>query len=212
MSPLRRLGALALLLAAFAAGRATAPAPASPPTAPSPTATPRSPMPPRHQPPPAAEAPPPSSPAPPPPADRWEEVPGPEQPAPWRAALAAALADCPNAASLVSTNCDEYPCVAVLRAPGLVSSAETVQAALERCPSFAALQAQTPTLLTIDTDQRCPDGSTAPVIILTAVQDETAKRLSEADSRPVQGLFLTGVAFGRRVEGALASLPCPDEP
>lgn len=140
----------------------------------------------------------------------WEAVPEAERPTPWADTVSEVVERCAPDVSVVNTDCDTYPCVAVLRTTGVVSSADALSARLSACEDYPRLSTPMPAVLAVDADVPCGDGSFSTMIVLTAVNEETAaaQGLFGSDDRPFQSIMTAGVNIGRRVQSAVESLPC----
>lgn len=140
----------------------------------------------------------------------WEAVPEAERPTPWVDTVSEVVERCAPDVSVVNTDCDTYPCVAVLRTTGVVSSADALSARLSACEDYPRLSTPMPAVLAVDADVPCGDGSFSTIIVLTALNEETASAqgLFGTDDRPFQSMMTAGVNMGRRVQSAVENLPC----
>lgn len=129
-------------------------------------------------------------------------VPEAEQPGPWTDTVAAALASCGLDSAFEVADCDEYPCMAALRAPP--GQEDAFKAALKACPALEKYE-------TDEVQVHCPDGSVETAqLVNNADSDEWDKVDIANGATPITGADGVGrlLAAGRRLESVTQMWEC----
>lgn len=129
-----------------------------------------------------------------------------EQPGPWTDAVSAALASCGLDSAFEVADCDEYPCMAALRAPP--GGDDAFKAALKACPALEKFD-------TSEVLVHCPDGSVETAQVLdNADYDEWDKVDVENGAAAITGggAVERVLAAGRRLESVTQMWECNARP
>ena len=136
----------------------------------------------------------------------WPEgVPEGELPTGWPEKFANALQSCGFDLHVVSTDCEEYPCVTTLRGLPEAKDTKSLKDTLLGCPAVAEVFPKRDRMDVARTPVRCPDGSQQSAIVLSQNTDEGVTALFGTDEIDFAQFVIHG---GRRAESALQLWDC----
>lgn len=139
----------------------------------------------------------------------WPEgIPDTEAPDAWTGAMDAVVEDCGVPGQPVVTDCEEYPCVTLLRPDGPAVSGQALRDQLRACPELQARMGEFQ-VEAAPLEVHCPDGRVEEALVVSGFTEEGA----EAVYGPGEIAFEQYIVHaGRRVESALQLWACEEAP
>jgi len=131
---------------------------------------------------------------------------GPESPSEWSQRVDQVFSACGLDHLVEYSDCERYPCLAMIRPQEGVADDAALRAQLEDCPAYEDFRQHLPNPDATSLMAHCPDGTTEEVIVFSAVDDE-GEPIRQFAPEPTMAMAL----YSQRVHESLRSWRCLPE-